>query len=98
MNYSVLGNRWPGLILTTVLIVLAGSGLEYVTYHHIHWFAWQRLNDMVSTIVVCGVVGLLYPLLLMATKVVTAHDLDAMPGAVQKLVSRIGRLFKRAKS
>lgn len=94
VNFTILGSRWFRLAWATVLLIVSGVGLEWLTNHYLHLFTNQRLNDMISSVIVCGYVVLLYPLLLIAARVVTKDDLENMPGSIKKIVNIVNR-FRR---
>ncbi|WP_248927839.1 putative polysaccharide biosynthesis protein [Paenibacillus hamazuiensis] len=94
--FTVLGRRWWGLAAVTAVIVLLGWGMELLNRAYVHPFPAAALSAFVQAALACAVTGAAYPLLLMATRTVTAADLEQMPGPVQKLVRRfVKRLPQR---
>ncbi len=95
IRYTILGKRWAGLLSSTLIIVLAGFFLEKATHNYVHPFAIDRINEGINAAVVGSVVLALYPLLLMASRVVTKEDVKNLPAPLQKLIARAGRLIGR---
>jgi len=94
IRFSVLGKRWGGLLLTSAVMVLAGLFVEVLTHRYIDT-GIARLTEGVNAVLVCGVTLGLYPLLLMATKVVTRDDVKSFPAPLQKLIAKAGRMLGR---
>ncbi|MNI94092.1 hypothetical protein D3C73_1521410 [compost metagenome] len=83
--------KWLGLAVTTVVIAALCIPLEWLTHDVVTWFP-QKLNALVNAAVVGGVAVLLYPLLLMVTKVYTKQDTADLPAPIQKLLRKLGRM------
>lgn len=96
VRFRVFGlRRWAGLAAVTAVIVLTGIGLDMASLRYIHPFGSERWDAMVQTILVVGVTGAAYPVLLFLTRVMTVQDLQHLPGPLRKLagpiLSRLGR-------
>ncbi|SDE03345.1 stage V sporulation protein B [Paenibacillus sp. UNCCL117] len=78
--------RWGALAVSTALVVLAGLLADWTAGAYIRPFASLRANDLVQAVVVCGIVGVLYTLLLFATRVMTLQELNSLPGPLRKLL------------
>lgn len=97
VSFVVLGRRrWIGLMISILVIGGLGLGAEWLTHHYVQPFALYRINNGIQAALVCGIVLMLYPLLLMATRVVTKEDVKSFPAPVQKLIGKVGRLVKRS--
>lgn len=97
--FRVLGaNRWSRLSIATVIIVVVGAALDWLVQHYVAPFGSLRWDAALQTVIVCGVTGAAYPVLLMLTRTLSLSDLQHMPGPVQKLVRRIApRLMSGSK-
>ncbi|WP_438446468.1 putative polysaccharide biosynthesis protein [Gorillibacterium sp. sgz5001074] len=82
--------RWLGLGITTVVIVAVGLPLEWLTNEYVTWFP-GKVNYFVNAAVVSGVCVLLYPVLLMATRVYTKADAADLPAPVRKVLAKLSR-------
>lgn len=87
--------RWTGLAVVTVVIVLLGIGLDAVSRSYIHPFGSERWDAMLQTLLIVGVTGAAYPILLFLTRVMKVQDLHNLPGPLRKLagpiLARLGR-------
>ncbi|MEF3305062.1 putative polysaccharide biosynthesis protein [Paenibacillus sp. GYB003] len=90
VDYTILGKKWIGLVITTIIVYAAGFGLEQLTHRFVQPFGY-RLSHMLDAIIVGGVVLALYAALLAATKVVTAEDAARLPAPVQKWMRKFAR-------
>lgn len=97
VSYQIFPLRkWMGLLATTCIITAICVPLEWLTHHTITWFP-EKLDALVSAAVTGGAAVILYPLLLMASRVYTRENADDLPPAVRKLLAKLGRLAgKRA--
>jgi stage V sporulation protein B len=95
VSFRILGRRWTGLLLSVTIIAAVGIAAEWVTHHYLHPFSLSRINEGINAVLVCGIVGALYPLLLMMTRVITKEDVDSFPAPVKKLISKAARVLKR---
>jgi stage V sporulation protein B len=86
--------KWGRLVLACLFIVVIGSGVEAVIHHA--FMGWPRfLRSFAQTVIVCGLVGALFPVMLGMTRVVTREDVKTYPASVQRLLGKIGRLAGR---
>ncbi|ANF98198.1 putative polysaccharide biosynthesis protein [Paenibacillus bovis] len=94
VNFSVLGSRWPGFLITVVVLGLVGLGLNQAG---IGLTAW--MNDRVAFFLGCCMVGIatliLYPVMLVLLRVVRAEELSSYPKPLRKLLSPLMRLQSR---
>ncbi|UUZ84012.1 polysaccharide biosynthesis protein [Paenibacillus sp. P26] len=79
------GKRWIGLTITTMVIAAIGYGLDLLGRSYIHPFGDPRWDEMVQTLIQCGVAAAAYPVLLLLTGTMTLRDLDSMPGPLRRL-------------
>jgi stage V sporulation protein B len=86
--------KWLGLAVTTAVITGLCVPLEWLAHDMVTWFP-QKLNALINAALVGGAAVLLYPLLLMATKVYTKQDTADLPAPVRKLLAKLGRLTNR---
>ncbi|WP_261304638.1 putative polysaccharide biosynthesis protein [Paenibacillus andongensis] len=96
VDFNILGRRFIGLLLSIVVILIFGLGAEWLTHTYVHPTPWYRLNEGINAVLVCGFSAALYPLMLMATRVVTKDDVKNFPAPVQKLIGKVSRLIKRS--
>ncbi|NRF93186.1 polysaccharide biosynthesis protein [Paenibacillus frigoriresistens] len=96
VDFTILGRRFIGLLLSIVVIVILGLGAEWLTHTYVHPTPWYRLNEGINAVLVCGFSAALYPLMLMVTRVVTKDDVKNFPSPVQKLIGKVSRLLKRS--
>lgn len=94
VDFTILGRRFIGLLFSIVVIVILGLGVEWLTHTYVHPTSWYRLNEGINVVLVCGFSAALYPLMLMATRVVTKDDVKNFPAPVQKLIGKVSRLIK----
>ncbi|NGQ93606.1 polysaccharide biosynthesis protein [Brevibacillus sp. SYP-B805] len=78
--------RWIGLIVSTVTIILLGTCLEMLTRTYNHVFKWDVFIQVTNAIMVCGFVLLLYPMMLILTKVVTRDQFENLPAPLQRIL------------
>lgn len=91
--YEVLGRRWTGLSLTTVLLAALGLVLDAAAARWLQPFG-ATVNFALQAAVVCAVLGALYPLLLLWTRAVTQEDVQSFPASLQKLIRKAGRFVR----
>ncbi|OXM87177.1 putative polysaccharide biosynthesis protein [Paenibacillus rigui] len=88
--FRVLGApRWIGLTVTTLIIVVVGIGLDLFVQRFVVPFGSSRWDAALQTVILCGVTGAAYPVLLMLTRTLKGSDLQQMPGPIQKLIRRV---------
>ncbi|GIP31162.1 polysaccharide biosynthesis protein [Paenibacillus sp. J2TS4] len=93
--FVILGlSRWMKLAAATAIIVAAGTCVERFMYRYVTWFP-NKVDYFLNAAVTGLVVIALYPLLLMAFRVVTKHDLANLPGPLQKLVRKVSAAVNR---
>ncbi|WP_017815599.1 putative polysaccharide biosynthesis protein [Paenibacillus shenyangensis] len=94
VNFSVLGSRWPGFLVTVVVLALVGLGLNQAG---IGLTAW--MNDRVAFFIGCCMVGIatliVYPVMLVILRVVRAEELSSYPKPLRKLLTPLMRLQSR---
>jgi len=94
VNFSVLGSRWPGFLVTVVVLGLVGLGLNQAG---IGLTAW--MNDRVAFFIGCCMVGIatliVYPVMLVILRVVRAEELSSYPKPLRKLLTPLMRLQSR---
>ncbi|NOU92832.1 oligosaccharide flippase family protein [Paenibacillus sp. LMG 31456] len=88
--FRVLGSRrWLGISITTVVMVIVGIALDRLTGTYVVPFGSLRWDACIQAIIICAVVGGLYPLLLMLTRTLSVADLQQMPRPVQRLIGKV---------
>ncbi|MFC5447622.1 putative polysaccharide biosynthesis protein [Paenibacillus aestuarii] len=95
-RFTVLGRRFGGLLVSIIVIVVLGALAEWLTHTYVHPFAQYRLNEGLNAILVCGFTAVLYPVMLMLTRVVTKDDVGNFPRPLQKIIAKAGRLTGRS--
>lgn len=93
VRFHIFGfRRWAGLIAVTVIIAVAAWLLDGWLGQSLRWFD-SRWDAFVQTILQAGIAGLLYPVLLFATRTIGLADLAHLPGPLRKLTGPILRRF-----
>jgi stage V sporulation protein B len=95
VSFTVLGRRFGRLIASVAVIVVLGFLFEWLTHSYVNPFEMYRINQGINSVLVCTFVIVLYPLMLMATKVVTKEDVKSFPAPLQKLIAKVSRILKR---
>lgn len=94
--FQILGNRWGGFAATVAVLAAVGGGVEWAGNLLVH-----LLPDRVAFFLSSGLVGLavllLYPVMLIALRVVTAEELNNYPAPLRKALKPFMRL-QRSKS
>ncbi|GFZ76787.1 stage V sporulation protein B [Paenibacillus marchantiophytorum] len=96
VKFTILGRRFIGLFVTILVMVILGYAAEWLTHTYIQPTSWYRLNEGINAVLVCGFTAALYPVLLMATRVVAKDDVKNFPAPVQKLIAKAGKVLKRS--
>lgn len=97
VNFRIMmKRRWVGLAFSTVIIVAVGLLLEVATDTYLHLTPWVRFNYGLNAAIVCGAIMLMYPILLIVTRVVTWNDVQSFPAPLQKLIHKISKIWNRA--
>lgn len=94
VSYTVMGQRWMGLVGTTVVIAAAGLSLGWLGDRYIHP-AGNVVNYGIQSIAVGCAVLLMYPLLLMLFRVVTQDDIHTFPVPLQKVFNKLAKIRER---
>lgn len=98
VDYTVLGSKWGGVIVTVIGTSAVGAALEWATSQWMQPFAAARVNDMINAAIVGGLACVLYVLLLFLTRTVTEREIGSFPGPLQKLYRRFRRDKSRSNS
>jgi len=96
VDYTILGRKWIGLVITTGFAYAVGFGIERFAHAYVQPFH-PRLNAMLDAIIVGIAVVALYGLLLILTRAVTGDDLARLPAPLQKAMRRFVRKSASAK-
>jgi stage V sporulation protein B len=96
VNFTILGRRFIGLLLSAAVISILGLAAEWLTHNYVQPFAWYRLNEGINALLVCGFTTALYPLLLMVTRVITKDDIKNFPAPLQKIIAKASRMLGRS--
>lgn len=84
VNFTVLGRKWGGVIVTVLVTAAAGAALELATFNWLQPFA-SRLNDMGNAIIVGAFACMLYVVLLFVTRTVTEEEIGSFPRPLQQV-------------
>lgn len=95
VDYTILGRKWYGLAMTTLVVFAAGFGLEQLLHAYVQPFGY-RMSGMLNAVVIGVVVLAAYAVLLALTKVVTAEDAARFPGPLQKIMRKFVKNRKQA--
>ncbi len=85
--FTIFGKRWFPLIFSTTVIVGAGLFIEKISYRYIDILP-DRLNQGLIALLICGFVIVIYPILIITTRVITKEDISALPAPIQKWVKK----------
>lgn len=89
VSFQILNaQRWMGLLISVVAMIAAGSGVGLLMHQYFHLFKWEVLNQAIDAVLVGGVVILLYPPVLMITRVVTKEHFAEMPLPLKRLLGK----------
>ncbi|GIP40742.1 hypothetical protein J31TS4_40220 [Paenibacillus sp. J31TS4] len=88
------GRRWGGLAGASAILLAVGFAVERLCYSLLSGLP-AKLLYLVDGAITGIVVLSLYPVLMMALKVVTKDDVAGFPAPLKKLIARVGRLVKR---
>jgi stage V sporulation protein B len=86
----VLGSRLKGMVFTVVSLSSIGFALDWVAQQ---WVSTSiaKLDYLLASILVCGTVLALYPVLLLMLRAVKIDDLGQLPGPARKLMGLLAR-------
>jgi stage V sporulation protein B len=93
VDYRILGDRWPGFLLTAAVTTAAGIGL--VALFDLPLFPGGRLGYLLEAATVGGALALLYALCLFRFRVVSEEDVRRLPAPLQKALGPFRRRFLR---
>ncbi|OAS13298.1 putative polysaccharide biosynthesis protein [Paenibacillus oryzisoli] len=96
VSFTILGRRFGGLMVTIIIIGVVGFAAEWLTHNYVVPTPWDRLNEGIQAVLICGLTVAMYPLMLMITRVVTKDDVKNFPSPVQKLIAKASRVLKRS--
>ncbi|GGH34630.1 putative polysaccharide biosynthesis protein [Paenibacillus segetis] len=89
--FSIMGNRWIGFILTSIVLSGVGYGLNQAGIQMV-----SILPDRVAFFLTCCIVGVvvvaLYPVMLVLLRVVRKDELGSFPAPLRKVLSPLMRL------
>lgn len=94
-QFKVIGNRWPAFLLTTGIVAGAIALVEWLVLVVCDGLP-HKLTFFLSCSVMGGVLIVLYPLLLVSLRVVTAEEIATYPRPVRRLLAPFMKL--RSKS
>ncbi|MDP5272561.1 putative polysaccharide biosynthesis protein [Chengkuizengella axinellae] len=94
VSYSVLGKRWIGTIITSLLLI--GIGYLVILFNHSAiQLSIERLNYAVHSIILAPIIGILYLLFMIKFKVITESDIRHLPGPIQRVMQKVFRIIHR---
>lgn len=95
--FSILGNRWTGFIVTTIVLSGVGYGLNTLGNQMV-----DLMPDRLAFFFTCCIVGVcvvaLYPVMLVLLRVVRKEELSSYPRPLRKILSPLMRLQRSASS
>jgi stage V sporulation protein B len=94
-QFKVIGNRWPAFLLTTGIVSGAIALAEWVVLAVCDGLP-HKLAFFLSCSVMGGVLVVLYPLLLVTLKVVSAEEIATYPRPVRRLLAPFLKLRSRS--
>lgn len=89
--FSILGRKWPGLLVTVVISAAAGYGMNVLTLLPFG-AAPSRLVFFLACGVSGGTVALAFVVLMILLRVITREELAGYPRIIQKLLRPLMRL------
>jgi len=95
VDYTIMGKKWTGLILSAAAVYFAGLGIEWLLHQYVQLFG-PRLSSMFGAAVTGAAVMALYVALIAAAKVVTVEDAARLPAPLQKLIRRFRKPARSA--
>lgn len=90
VSFTMLGKRWPGVIITAILLSGAGVFVEHVLFHNVST-PWPKVDYLINGALTGAIVLLLYPLLLFVTKAFKQEDLAMLPNKIRKMIDPLIR-------
>jgi stage V sporulation protein B len=94
-KFKVVGNRWPAFLLTSGIVAGALALTEWAVLALCDGLP-QKLVFLLSCSAMGGVLVVLYPLLLVTLKVVSAEEIATYPRPVRRLLAPFMRLRSRS--
>ncbi len=94
-QFKVIGNRWPAFLLTTGIVAAALAFAEWAVLAVSEGLP-HKLSFFLSCAVMGGVIVVLYPLLLVFLRVVTAEEIATYPRPVRRLLAPFMKLRSRS--
>jgi len=94
-QFKLLGNRWIGFLATTAIVAAVLAFVEW-TVLAISGGLPQKLAFFLSCAIMGGVLIVLYPLLLVFLRVVTAEEVATYPRPVRRLLAPFLKLRSRS--
>lgn len=95
--FSIMGNRWTGFIVTTLVLSGVGYGLNTLGNQMV-----DLMPDRVAFFLTCCIVGVcvvaLYPVMLVLLRVVRKEELASYPRPLRKILTPLMRLQRSASS
>ncbi|WP_274363892.1 putative polysaccharide biosynthesis protein [Paenibacillus thermotolerans] len=88
VDYSIMGGRTLRFAAAAAGQIAAGGALAWALFTYLHPFGIPFLNALLQVLLISGVTGVLYPILLLKTGAFTAADIAAMPAKARRLWSR----------
>ncbi|RED57201.1 putative polysaccharide biosynthesis protein [Cohnella lupini] len=93
-KFKLLGNRWSGFVMTTVTVAVGIAFSEWLVLTICSGLP-DKLAYFLSCCVMGGVLIVLYPLLLVYLRVITAEEIATYPRPVRKLLAPFIKLRSR---
>lgn len=95
--FSLMGNRWVGFLLTVIVLMGAGYGLNQAGIQMVSIMPARIAFFLTCCIVGVAVVGL-YPILLILLRVVRKDELSGYPTPLRKVLTPLMRLQRSGQS
>lgn len=88
VSYVILGKKWMGFIIASFVAATAGFAIEHGLHEYVQVLGY-RWSALFHAILAGGVVAVLYVLLLILLRVITADDVQSLPSPLRKVLGRL---------
>ncbi|WP_160645677.1 putative polysaccharide biosynthesis protein [Chengkuizengella marina] len=94
VSYTVLGKKWIGTIVSSILLI--GVGYLIILFNEsIVQYSIDRITYLVHSLILGPIIGILYLLFMIKFRVITENDIRHLPGKAQKVMEKVLRIINR---
>ncbi|NDI36777.1 putative polysaccharide biosynthesis protein [Chengkuizengella sediminis] len=94
VSYTILGKKWIGTIVTSLLLIGVGYLITMFNQSMIQ-LSIERITYAVHSIILGPIIGILYLLFMIKFRVITENDIRHLPIRIQKVMQKVLRLINR---